>query len=210
MADKELIQTTMIAGEVDKLTDLIKAALADGDDPGELLNNILVPTMDIVGQQMENGDLFIPEVLMAAQAMNGGVEILKPLLGEEGNNSLGTVAIGSVKGDLHDIGKNLVSMMMESSGFKMIDLGADVSPEKFVETIKNENCNIVALSALLTTTMGMIKRTVEAIVESGYRDKVKIIIGGAPVTQQFSDEIGADGYAEDAGTASRLAKTLLQ
>lgn len=199
----------MIEGEAEELVALINSALEAGDDPGELLNGILVPAMDLVGQKMETGDMFIPEVLMAAQAMSDAVAILKPLLGEEGNTSLGTVAIGTVQGDLHDIGKNLVAMMMESSGFKMIDLGADVSPETFVETIKNEKCDIVALSALLTTTMGMIKRTVDAIVESGYRDKVKIIIGGAPVSQMFCDEIGADGYAEDAGTANKLARALL-
>jgi 5-methyltetrahydrofolate--homocysteine methyltransferase len=210
MVDIKHLQETMIAGEIDELEALINTALSDGEDPAVLLNEVLVPGMDIVGQRMETGDLFIPEVLMAAQAMSNAVEILKPLLGDEGEKKLGTVAIGTVKGDLHDIGKNLVCMMMESTGFKMIDLGTDVSPEKFVETIEKENCDIVALSALLTTTMGMIKRTVEAITESGYRDRVKIIIGGAPVTQKYSDEIGADGYAEDAGTASKLAKALLK
>ncbi len=209
MSNKEQMQETMIAGETDELEEMIRAALEEGDSPAYLLNEVLVVAMDMVGQRMETGDMFIPEVLMAAQAMSNSVEILKPLLGDEGNKSLGTIAIGTVKGDLHDIGKNLVCMMMESSGFKMIDLGADVAPEAFVEAIKNEGCDIVALSALLTTTMGMIQRTVEAICESGLRDQVKIIVGGAPVTQQFSDEIGADGYAEDAGTASRLAKALL-
>lgn len=200
----------MMAGDGEGLTVLIKEALDEGVSASEILNNMLIPGMDIVGEQMESGEMFIPEVLMVAQIMGGAVEVLKPLLGEEGGSQVGKVVIGTVKGDLHDIGKNLVCMMMESTGFQMIDLGVDVEPEKFVQAIKDTDCDIIALSALLTTTMGMIKRTVEAITESGYRDKVKIIIGGAPVSQEFSDTIGADGYADDAGSASKLAKALLQ
>lgn len=210
MADVQKIQATMMAGDGEGLTVLIKEALDEGISAGEILNTMLIPGMDIVGAQMETGEKFIPEVLMVAQTMGGAVEFLKPLLGDQKGKQTGKVVIGTVKGDMHDIGKNLVCMMMESTGFEMIDLGVDVDPERFVEAIKETNCDIIAMSALLTTTMGMIKRTVEAITESGYRDKVKIIIGGAPVTQEFSQTIGADGYADDAGAASRLAKTLLQ
>ena len=210
MVDVKKVQATMMAGDSEGLTVLIKEALDEGISAGEILNTMLIPGMDIVGEQMESGEMFIPEVLMVAQTMGGAVEVLKPLLGEEGGKQIGKVVIGTVKGDLHDIGKNLVCMMMESTGFEMIDLGVDVEPAKFVEAIKETNCDIIALSALLTTTMGMIKRTVEAITESGYRDKVKIIIGGAPVTQDYCNSIGADGYADDAGSASRLAKVLLQ
>jgi 5-methyltetrahydrofolate--homocysteine methyltransferase len=210
MAQMEKIQNAMITGDNQGLTELVQTALDDGVDPGAILKDVLIPGMDIVGERMEQGAMFIPEVLMAAQAMGGAVERLKPLLGEGQANAAGKVVIGTVKGDLHDIGKNLVSMMMASSGFEMVDLGVDVEPDTFVEAIKEKECDIVALSALLTTTMGMIKRTVEAIDASGCRDKVKILIGGAPVTQAFSNEIGADGYAEDAGAAVRMAKALLQ
>jgi 5-methyltetrahydrofolate--homocysteine methyltransferase len=158
---------------------------------------------------MENGDMFIPEVLMAAKAMGDCVTILKPLLGEDESATSASVLIGTVKGDLHDIGKNLVAMMMGSAGMEVHNLGVDIAPEDFVTQIKEKNAQIVCLSALLTTTMPMMKQTVDAIVESGLRDQVKILVGGAPVTQSFSDEIGADGFAADAGAASKLAKSLV-
>jgi 5-methyltetrahydrofolate--homocysteine methyltransferase len=164
--------------------------------------------MDIVGEKMESGDMFIPEVLMSAQAMSISVEILKPLLAEGESSSAGKVVIGTVKGDLHDIGKNLVVMMMESAGFEVIDLGVDVDPAKFVEAIKVNKPNIVGLSALLTTTMPMMKKSIQSIEESGLRDSLKIIVGGAPVNKAFADEIGADGYAPDAGSASKMAKAM--
>jgi len=210
MTDVQMIQAKMMAGDGEGLTDLIKAALDEGISAAEILNSILIPGMAFVGEQMENGEKFIPEVLMAAQTMGGAVEFLKPLLGTQESRQSGKVVVGTVKGDLHDIGKNLVCMMMESTGFEMVDLGVDVEPAQFVEAIKNTNCDIISLSALLATTLGMIKRTVEAITEGGYRDKVKIIIGGAPVTMAFSEAVAAEGYAGDAGSASRLAKTLLQ
>jgi len=209
MEQMQKIQEAMIKGDSQGLSDQVQTALDGGVDPGAILQDVLIPGMDIVGKRMETGEMFIPEVLMAAQAMGGAVERLKPLLGEGQANAAGKVVIGTVKGDLHDIGKNLVSMMMASSGFEMIDLGVDVEPGTFVKAIQEKQCDIVALSALLTTTMGMIKQTVEAIDASGCRGDVKIIIGGAPVTQAFSEEIGADGYAEDAGAAVRLAKALL-
>jgi len=167
--------------------------------------------MDIVGEKMETGDMFIPEVLRSAKVMGVAVEILKPLLGADDITGKGKVVIGTVKGDLHDIGKNLVSMMIESAGFEVSDLGADVPPKRFVEEINNrKNVDILCLSALLTTTMHMMKKTIDVLAENGLKDHVKIMVGGAPVTQKFADEIGADGYAPDAGSAVKLVKTLLQ
>ena len=175
----------------------------------EILNDGLVAGMDDVGAMMESGEMFIPEVLRSAKAMGAAVEVLKPLLGEDEISASGKIVIGTVKGDLHDIGKNLVNMMLQSSGFEVFDLGVDVSPEQFVAAIKENNPDVVGFSALLTTTMEMMQKTVDAVVESGYRDQLKIIIGGAPVTQKFADEIGADGYAPDAGSAIKLAKSLV-
>ena len=175
----------------------------------KVLNDALVEGMRIVGIDFRDGILFVPEVLLAANAMKAGMAILRPLLAETGAEPIGKVVIGTVKGDLHDIGKNLVAMMLESAGFEVTDLGVDIPAENFIAAIKEQNATIVALSALLTTTMPMMKETVEAICKSGIRDQVKIIVGGAPVTQGFADEIGADGYAADAGSASKLAKSYL-
>ncbi len=201
------ITESLIQGDIEKLTGLVQTALDQGASAGKLLNDVLIPGMDVVGERMESGDMFIAEVLMSARAMGVAVEKLKPLLGDGESASAGKVIIGTVKGDLHDIGKNLVSMMMGSAGFEVIDLGVDIGPENFVAAIKEQNASVVGLSALLTTTMPMMKQTVDAICESGLRDQVKIIVGGAPVNQSFADEIGADGYAADAGAASKLAKS---
>ena len=209
MADMNALKEILITGDGDKLTGLVQSALDEGVSAADILNKGLISGMDIVGEKMKNGDMFIPEVLMAARAMGLAVEILKPLLGEEGT-AMGKVIIGTVKGDLHDIGKNLVAMMIESAGLEVIDLGVDVPPEVFVENIIKLNPDVVAMSALLTTTMPMMKATIDAISESGVREKVKVIIGGAPVNQSFSDEIGADGYSSDAGSASQLAKAYCQ
>ena len=209
MSDFAAITETLITGDADALINQVNQAVLSGQKPGEILAQGLISGMDIVGERMESGEMFIPEVLMAAQAMGQAVGILKPLLGEGESCSAGRVIIGTVKGDLHDIGKNLVSMMMESAGFEVTDLGVDIAPENFIAAIKEKNATIVALSALLTTTMPMMKETVKAICESGLRDQVKIIVGGAPVNQGFADEIGADGYAADAGSASKLAKSYL-
>ena len=208
MSDLHTITETLIAGDGDTLLELVQGAVDAGTPAKEILQKALIAGMDIVGERMESGDMFIPEVLMPAQAMAGAVEILKPLLAEGDSSSAGKVVIGTVKGDLHDIGKNLVVMMMESAGFEVIDVGVDVAPEKFVEAIKTNKPTIVGLSALLTTTMPMMKKTIMTIEESGLRDNLKIIVGGAPVNQAFADEIGADGYAPDAGAASKLAKAL--
>ena len=202
------ITDTLLTGDADLLESQVKAALDAGTAPKVILNDALIPGMDIVGERMESGEMFIPEVLMSAQAMAGTVEILKPLLADGDIVSAGKVVIGTVQGDLHDIGKNLVAMMLESAGFEVIDLGVDVSPEKFVEAASTNDANFIALSALLTTTMDTMRRTIALIEEKGLKDKVKVLVGGAPVNQAFADEIGAAGYAADAGSASKLAKTM--
>jgi 5-methyltetrahydrofolate--homocysteine methyltransferase len=199
----------LVACDVAKVTNLVNDALAQNVPAGDILNKGLIAGMDIVGEKMENGDMFIPEVLMAAKGMADCVVILKPLLAEGDSVAGASVIIGTVKGDLHDIGKNLVAMMMESAGMEVHNLGVDIAPEAFAAQIKEKNAQIVCLSALLTTTMPMMKQTVDAIVEAGLRDQVKILVGGAPVTQSFADEIGADGFAADAGSASKLAKSLV-
>ncbi|WDP90054.1 MAG: corrinoid protein [Desulfobacter sp.] len=209
MTDFNAMTQALVSCDAATLTTLVNDALAADTPAQEILNNGLIAGMDIVGEKMESGDMFIPEVLMAAQAMGSCVEILKPMLGDEGGASAGSVIIGTVKGDLHDIGKNLVAMMMESAGLEVHNLGVDIPPEDFVAEIEKKNAQIVCLSALLTTTMPAMKQTVDAIVESGLRDKVKIMVGGAPVTQAFADEIGADGFAADAGSASKLAKSFI-
>ena len=209
MTDFNSMTQALVACDAAKLTELVNAALAAGVPADDILNTGLIAGMDIVGEKMESGDMFIPEVLMAAQAMASCVETLKPLLGEDSAASNGSVIIGTVKGDLHDIGKNLVSMMMESAGLTVHNLGVDIAPEDFVIQIREKNAKIVCLSALLTTTMPAMKQTIDAIVEAGLRNRVKVMVGGAPVTQAFADEIGADGFAADAGSASKLAKSLV-
>ncbi len=208
MTDFNAMTEKLVECDADGLKDLVQAALDEGADAKDILNQGLIAGMDIVGGKMESGDMFIPEVLMAARAMAFCVEILKPLLGDDDTSGSLNVIIGTVKGDLHDIGKNLVSMMMESAGMTVHDLGVDIAPETFVAQIKEKDARLVCLSALLTTTMPAMKQTVDAIVEAGLRGDVKILVGGAPVTQAFANEIGADGFAADAGSASKLAKQL--
>lgn len=207
MVDFNAISEAVVDCDADKLMGLVNEAVAENVPATDILNKGLIAGMDIVGTKMESGDMFIPEVLMAARSMGEALEILKPLLADDKSNISSNVVIGTVKGDLHDIGKNLVAMMLESSGMTVHDLGVDIPPEDFVAKITETNAKIVCISALLTTTMPMMKRTVDAIRESGLRDKVKIMVGGAPVTQAFADGIGADGYAPDAGSASKLAKS---
>ena len=209
MTDFNAIKDALVTCDPDRLTTLVNAALADKATAGDILNQGLIAGMDIVGERMESGDMFIPEVLMAAQAMGSCVKILKPMLNDSEASGGANVIIGTVKGDLHDIGKNLVAMMLESAGMTVHNLGVDIEPDQFVSKIKETNANVVCLSALLTTTMPMMKQTVETIVESGLRDQVKIMVGGAPVNQAFADEIGADGFAPDAGSAAKLAKALV-
>ena len=208
MTDFHSITEALVACDANRLTDLVNVALAADVSADDILNKGLIAGMEIVGEKMENGEMFIPEVLMAASTMKSCVEILKPMLGKERDTDGGNVIIGTVKGDLHDIGKNLVAMMIESAGLTVHNLGVDIPPENFVTEIKEKNAQIICLSALLTTTLPAMKQTIDAIVDAGVRDQVKILVGGAPVTKAFADEIGADGYAADAGSASRLAKSL--
>jgi len=186
-----------------------RKALDEGMSPKEILDNGLIAGMDIVGVDFKAGDLFIPEVLLCARAMHAGMEILRPLLAEAGVPAQGKLVIGTVDGDLHDIGKNLVAMMFQGAGFEVIDLGVDVSPEAFVEAAREQNADLVGMSALLTTTMPAMKVTIEALTEAGLRDQVKILIGGAPVTAKYAEDIGADSFAPDAGSAVETARNLL-
>ena len=210
MLDSKPIIEALVAGDAGKLAKLVQAALDGGVSARRILDEGLMAGMDVVGERMENEDMFIPEVLMAAKAMSISLETLSPLLAEGDLAAAGKVVIGTVKGDLHDIGKNLVAMMFESSGFQVINLGVDVAPEKFIAEIKDKKPDIVGNSALLTTTMPMMKKTIDALAAGGLRDGIKVLVGGAPVSQKYADEIGADGYAPDAGSAVRLAKAILR
>ena len=204
-----VLTQTLMEGNVGKLIPLVNEALEAGRPAGEILNNELIAGMVLVGEKMASGEMFIPEVLMTARAMQAAVEILKPRLSAGESSSAGRIVIGAVKGDLHDIGKNLVAIMLDSSGFEVVDLGVDVAPDTFVDAVKKHQPDIVGLSALLTTTLPMIRVTIDAIKTSETGSDLKIIVGGAPVTQTFADEAGADGYAADAGSASKLSKTLI-
>jgi len=209
MFDFKAIGDALIACDEDKVLELVKSGLDQGVSAKDLLSLGLIAGMDVVGERMEKEEMFIPEVLVAAKAMSAAVQTLKPLLAEGETGAQGRVVIGTVKGDLHDIGKNLVAMMLESAGLEVHNIGVDVAPDRFVNELKTRNANILALSALLTTTMPMMKETVAAVARAGIRDQVKILVGGAPVTQAYAKEIGADGYAPDAGSASKLAKSFL-
>ena len=204
----EEISTAIIEGNMDDIEDLTDDALDEGLSAEEILNKGLMPGMDYVGVEFKAGNMFVPEVLRSAKAMHGSMDILRPLLAETGVKTAGKVLLGTVKGDLHDIGKNLVGMMCEGAGFEVKDIGKDVAPEEFVEAIKEYEPDVVGMSALLTTTMRSMESTIKVLEEAGLRDKVKIIIGGAPVTQAFADQIGADGYASNAAGAADLARKL--
>jgi 5-methyltetrahydrofolate--homocysteine methyltransferase len=195
-------------GEDGAVAELTQKALDEGLTPAEVLKEGLLAGMDEVGVDFRDGELFIPEVLIAARAMHAGMDILHPLLAEGDVLSAGKIVVGTVEGDLHDIGKNLVAMMLEGGGFEIVDLGTDIPPDKFIEAIKTEQPHIVGLSALLTTTMPAMRRTIDALVEAGLREQVKVMVGGAPVTRAFADEIGADGYAPEAASAVELARSL--
>lgn len=209
MSTLEIIYQGILEGDQNTVREGVQNALDAGEAPDVILNEGMIAAMQEVGQLFEDGEYFVPEMLIAARAMQAGLTILKPKLAEADIQPMGKVAIGTVKGDLHDIGKNLVAMMVEGAGFEIVDLGTDVPSEAFVDAIKS-GAQIIGLSALLTTTMPAMKNTIQAIEDAGLRDKVKIIIGGAPVTPEYAAVIGADGYAPDASQAANLTKELLK
>lgn len=204
------MNTSIIEGDRDKVEELTRQALEQGIEVKAILNEGMIGAMDVVGQRFESGEMFIPEMIVAGEAMTRGLNILRPLFKESGIKPQGTVVIGTVKGDVHSIGKSLASMMMEGAGFKIIDLGVNVSPEQFVNSAREEGAQLVGMSALLTTTMPLMKATIDALKEAGLLDKVKTLIGGAPITQEYADKIGADGYAPDAATGVKKVKELVQ
>ncbi len=203
------IYTSVMEGEADAVKEKIRAALEAGIEAPVILNEGMIAAMGEVGHLFEEGEYFVPEMLIAARAMQDGLTVLKPYLKEADVKSAGKVVIGTVKGDLHDIGKNLVAMMLGGAGFEIVDLGTDVAPEKFVEAARQQGAQIVALSALLTTTMPAMKTTIEALTAAGLRAQVKVMIGGAPITQDYATQIGADGYSPDASRAVATAKSLV-
>jgi 5-methyltetrahydrofolate--homocysteine methyltransferase len=207
MADMEAIAEALIKGDRDTVVELVEEAVDEGVDAQDILNEGLVAGMDVVGRRFKNNEFYVPEVLIAARAMNAGMELLAPMLAESGAKPAGVVVLGTVKGDLHDIGKNLVGMMLKGGGFEVIDAGIDVAPEKFVELLQENEAHILGLSALLTTTMPQMATVIEAVKEAGI--DAKVMIGGAPITQDYADEIGADGYAPDAASAVDLARDLV-
>jgi 5-methyltetrahydrofolate--homocysteine methyltransferase len=203
------IYEAVLNGDNHAAPEQVQAALEAGFDPGMILNEGMVGAMSEVGRLFEEGEYFVPEMLISARAMQAGLSVLRPHLVSANIKSAGKVAAGTVKGDLHDIGKNLVCMMLEGAGFEIQDLGTDVAPEKFVEVVKNGGADLIALSALLTTTMPNMKATIEALKAAGLREQVKVIVGGAPLTDTYAQQIGADGYAPDASRAVNLAKALM-
>ena len=209
MKDFNRIQEGISKGNVSLIKETVTALVEEGIAPLTIINDGLMIAMNEVGLRFKNGDMFVPEVMMSAKALSAGLELVKPLLSTEDNISKGKVLIGTVRGDLHDIGKNLVAMMLESSGFTVINMGVDISEEKFIEAVKEHQPDILGMSALLTTTMPAMETTIQAIQQAGLREQVKIIVGGTPVSQKFAQEIGADGYSGDAQEAIALCESLL-
>ena len=210
MAILDDLKASVIDMEVERTANLTQKALADRLGAEEILNKALIPAMDTVGDEYERGEKYVPEMLLSAQAMKGAMKLLRPLLVSSGTKMKGCVVMGTVEGDIHDIGQNLVGMMLEGAGFEVYNLGAEVSAEEFVKGVKEHNANLVGLSALLTTTMLHMSDVINALKEAGLRDQVRVMIGGAPVSQEYADEIGADGYAPDAASAVKLADHLIK
>ena len=206
---KQLYDFTLV-GNAPEVLSLTNAGIEMGLGPEMLLYDALIPSLEEVGARFERGDFFVPEMLIAGRAMAGALEVLRPLLAETGAESIGKIVMGTVKGDVHDIGKNLVNIMFEGAGFEVIDLGVQVSPEKFIDAIKQHQPDIVGFSAFLTTTMPMFKANINALQKAGIRDKVIVMVGGAPVTQEYADAVGADGYSADASSAVKKAKVLIE
>jgi 5-methyltetrahydrofolate--homocysteine methyltransferase len=207
MADMQAIADALIRGDRDSVVSMVRQAVEEGVGAEALLNEALVSGMDVVGRKFRDNEFYVPEVLIAARAMGAGMDVLQPLLAESGAKMAGTVVLGTVKGDLHDIGKNLVGMMLKGGGFEVIDAGIDVTPEKFIAHVREHDAQVLGLSALLTTTMPQMAKVIEAVREAGL--DVKVIIGGAPITQDYADEIGADGYAPDAASAVDVTRALM-
>ena len=209
MGDLTQLSENLQKGDMDKVRELTVQALEAGHSPGEILSDGLIAGMNVVGVKFKNNELFLPEVLIVARAMHAGLDVLKPKLAETGAEPTGRIVLGTVKGDLHNIGKHLVGMMLQGGGFEVNDLGIDVPIERFIEAAAEEGIQIVALSALLSTTMPKMRETIEALHKAGLTKKVKILVGGAPVSQEYADEIGAHGYASDAASAVDKARELL-
>ncbi len=209
MAIYEQIAEEVVKGQAPAVKELVEQALSQEISAEDILNNGLVAGMNVVSEKFKNNEFFIPEVLVSARAMHAGLDILKPLLAQANVKAKGKVVIGTVKGDLHDIGKNIVGMMLQGAGYEIVDLGADVPKEKFIEFTQKEQAQVVGLSALLTTTMIYMKEVIQALKDTGLKENVKVIIGGAPVTQAYADQIGADGYAPDAASAVDLTRSLI-
>lgn len=209
MQDLKPLYDAIVTGDAKTAKSFTENALAAKVEPIKLVNEAMIPAMDEVGRRFGCNEYFVPELLLAARAMKGALELIRPLLVASGVEPVGRVAIGTVKGDLHDIGKNLVAAMLEGGGFEVIDLGVNVPPEKFMDAVKDKRVNLIAMSALLTTTMPAMKTTIDAFKNAGMRDQVKFLIGGAPITQKFADDIGADGYSDTAVGAVSLAKKAL-
>lgn len=210
MVDFGELHQAILNGDAKRAVAVTELALADHADPSELVTRYMIPAMDEVGRRFECEEYFVPELLLSARAMKGSLALLRPLLAARGAEPVGRVVIGTVKGDLHDIGKNLVASMLEGGGFEVIDLGADVSPQRFVEAVQSSGATLVCLSALLTVTMPSMKTTIQALQDAGMRGQVKVLVGGAPVTPQFAAEIGADGYGVNASVAVALARQMSQ
>jgi 5-methyltetrahydrofolate--homocysteine methyltransferase len=213
MTHEEILQQLYddtLVGKAPEVRENVERGLDDGLEPERMLYDALIPSLEEVGARFERGDYFVPEMLIAARAMQGALDILRPLLAETGVAAVGTFLMGTVKGDVHDIGKNLCNIMLEGAGFTVIDLGVNVAPEKFVEEINRVEPDIVGFSAFLTTTMPMFKANINALEKAGVRDQVIVMVGGAPVTQEYADAVGADGYSADASSAVKKAKELLQ
>lgn len=209
MEELQKLHTAIVTGKLPLAISSTQAAIEEGIDPQIIINEYMVKAMEEIGNRFENGKVFVPELLMAARAMKGSLDLLKPYLATKSNRSPGKIVIGTVKGDLHDIGKNLVASMFEGCGFEVINLGVDISSEEFVKAAKEHHADIICMSALLTTTMNYMREVIKALETSGLRHKVKVMIGGAPITEQYALEIGADGYSDNANAAVVLAKKLI-
>lgn len=209
MADLSKLTEAISTGDAKAAVAITQQALAENTDPQELVTNYMIPAMDEMGRRFETGDCFVPELLIAARAMKASLALIRPLLAARGAEPAGRILIGTIKGDLHDIGKNLVASMLEGAGFDVVDMGVDVGPEKILAALQVKKADVVALSALLTTTMPYMRTVIDELKKAGVREQIKVIIGGAPVTQRFADEIGADGYSDNANGAVSLARRLV-